>query len=479
MQKLYICALIVLSLCVGSSATAQESFPATHIARLDILDPHPDAGTIGGVAIADIEMPQISIDLRVSVNVPADSLFLFYRTESGETQKIWDWKFEENSTTVSGALVLSAVQFPRTIDSGRIWLMVTRKSDKTPYVEGPLQRIISAVAPEPSGDEVVPPVSTDGVAHFGMSYDPTSNSIHYTAWWLDLEGIATSARIGRGVKGSDGSFEFNIPLSMESDLAIGTWSQPSAAILEYARTGELYFEIATTAHPEGEIRGQIYPVEGFTAFLEPENEVPPATASNGSGSAYLLITAHGTNEVFNKLQGVAGQLTSATIMAHIHSGAIGVSGPPLVTLERPSLGTIDLELASGSAGGAMDDNIVNAIRDTQTYVNIHTDAFVNGEVRGQLIPARTNISPIAASVPTDIELPTVSAFYSASSQTINISIDGSYETRRVALSTVDGKIVSRTTTNNGRCEIDAAGLASGVYYVLIEGAGMQPVSIRR
>jgi CHRD domain len=464
---------MVIALLACTFTTAQESFPATHLARLDILEPHPNAGTIGGVAIIAMNPASGAVQVRVTAASAGDApgaLLLQYRGPDGTTVRVSAVPFEANTPTLTTTFALSAPGFAASIDSGWVWLAITRRSDQIPYADGPITTIPSAVAPEPSGKEVVPPVSgTEGVAHCALTFDPQTNLFRYTAWWLDLSGPATAARIRRAAAGSNGPILFEMPLTPGSEQSIGTWANASPDVREAIVKGELYFEVTTAAHPNGELRGQIYTVEGFTAAIEPENEAPPVVGA-ASGSAYLLITAHGTDEVFNKLQGVIGNLSGPMTAAHIHRGAIGQSGPAAVTLERPTSTTIDLELASGSAGGALKDDIVNEIRAERTYVNVHTAVNVDGEARGQLIPARTRlVTAPEASVSATAERAGFAAMYDRGNRTITLTIDRAARESSIALHAADGRVVRTMTCDGSRCEISAAGLPAGLYFVRLQG----------
>lgn len=474
------CMLTVLLACV--SATAQESFPATHIARLDIMEPNPNAGTIGGVAIIAVNQGQSS-QIRVSAapqgDMP-DTVFLLYRPATGSDIILARMPFPANSPTITTSidLLLPSASVLAMADSGRIWLSIYKRNSPRRYAEGPVQSVPSAIAPEPSGAEVVPPVQgTDGVAHCGLTYDPVGNNFRYTAWWLDLTGPAVTARLHTGAPGSDGPPVFDIPLTPGSDESIGIWPNPTEQQRTAILNGEIYFEITTAAHLDGEIRGQIYPVEGFTAAIEPGNEVPAAAGTSASGSAYLLITAHGTNEVFNKLQGVIGNLSGPINAAHIHRGAMGQNGPPVVTLEQPSPSTIDLELASGSAGGAMSNEIVADIRVAGTYANVHTAAYQNGEARGQLIPARTRLSAPTGSVRTDA-MGTVrfTALYDRGNQMIAFTTDAMTGTHDIAMYAADGRLVRMVTCEEMSCAMPTQGLPAGPYFVRLQNAGGSAVA---
>lgn len=71
--------------------------------------------------------------------------------------------------------------------------------------------------------------------------------------------------------------------------------------------------------------------------------------------------------------------SAAPTAAHIHSGAVGASGGPVVTLQAP---------AAGSSSGCQEitADLANALvaNPANYYVNVHTSQFPPGAIRGQL-----------------------------------------------------------------------------------------------
>jgi hypothetical protein len=104
-------------------------------------------------------------------------------------------------------------------------------------------------------------------------------------------------------------------------------------------------------------------------------EVPGPGDPDGTGHAEVSI-ADALNSICYEID-VLG-LDNVTA-AHIHRGAAGVAGPPVVTLDPPTDG--DSKECEGIDGGLADEIRQNP---TAFYVNIHTSAYPDGAIRGQL-----------------------------------------------------------------------------------------------
>jgi hypothetical protein len=110
------------------------------------------------------------------------------------------------------------------------------------------------------------------------------------------------------------------------------------------------------------------------ATLLPDNQVPP-TASSGSGTALVTLN-QGQGEVCWDIS--VNDLTSPVILAHIHQGAAGTNGPIVVDFMEPVNGLNGCVSADAA--------LIKAIRQDPAgyYVNVHTETYPGGEVRGQL-----------------------------------------------------------------------------------------------
>jgi hypothetical protein len=114
----------------------------------------------------------------------------------------------------------------------------------------------------------------------------------------------------------------------------------------------------------------------FHAYLYGGNEVPVEGDPNAFGLATVLVLKP-TKLCYSILVKGAADLTAA----HIHPGAPGVSGPPVVPL--PVRGGSPAKIAGCVDAAA--DTIASIIENPQDfYLNVHNADFPGGAARGQL-----------------------------------------------------------------------------------------------
>ena len=112
----------------------------------------------------------------------------------------------------------------------------------------------------------------------------------------------------------------------------------------------------------------------FQAQLSGTSEVPPADP-DGAGMARISINDD-SNRICTDLEvRMIGDVTAA----HIHRGAAGVNGPPVVTLDPPDDNDSD-------DCDTADDALIDEIRANPAafYVNVHTTEHPAGAIRGQV-----------------------------------------------------------------------------------------------
>jgi hypothetical protein len=152
--------------------------------------------------------------------------------------------------------------------------------------------------------------------------------------------------------------------------------------------GLTYVNIHTAANGAGEIRGQIAPVLMQASLRGGYQSTPVTTPASGFGTFMLVGTQLTFSVNYQGLSGVAS-------MAHIHGPASpGQNAGVLIDLAPFNGGAFG---TSGTLTGTLPLNPAQlaAVIDGQTYVNIHTPANGDGEIRGQIAPKSTGV-PLSA-----------------------------------------------------------------------------------
>ncbi|XP_062498801.1 uncharacterized protein LOC134176139 isoform X2 [Corticium candelabrum] len=124
----------------------------------------------------------------------------------------------------------------------------------------------------------------------------------------------------------------------------------------------------------------------FTADMKPENEVPPVNTSNAAGSATLTLRDN-TLEYIISYQGL-GQFAAA----HIHGPASPTenAGVQYIISEFTKLGGSDE--AQGKWTNLTETQI-DDMKDGLYYINIHSNDFPDGEIRGQILLTKSEFLP--------------------------------------------------------------------------------------
>jgi glucose/arabinose dehydrogenase len=116
----------------------------------------------------------------------------------------------------------------------------------------------------------------------------------------------------------------------------------------------------------------------FSATLTGDAEVPGPGDPEGRGESHVYLNSE-QGEVCFVI--VATDLTTPTTAAHIHVGEEDVAGDVVVPLAPPDEGGASAGCVSGVEGSLIDDIVDNP---SGYYVNVHTEEFPAGAVRGQL-----------------------------------------------------------------------------------------------
>ncbi|HYC89729.1 MAG TPA: IPTL-CTERM sorting domain-containing protein [Thermoanaerobaculia bacterium] len=233
-----------------------------------------------------------------------------------------------------------------------------------------------------SGNQEVPP--TDSTARGGCygQLDTAARSLSLVC--THNVSSPAVAHIHRAPAGSNGPIVFDVGDPASPIEAV--WTNMTPAEIADLQAGNYYLNIHAAGRPDGEIRGQILPrtVDAFSFSAAGSQEVPP-TPSTATGSCSADLSADASFVGVQCTHNVAG--VTAT---HLHVAPPGVDGPAIFDFPNTSTfsGNVPLtpRLVADFAAGFL-------------YVNIHSAAFEEGEIRGQLIAGAVAPAAVAA-IPT-------------------------------------------------------------------------------
>ena len=132
--------------------------------------------------------------------------------------------------------------------------------------------------------------------------------------------------------------------------------------------------------------------ETFTATLDGASEVPPVTTDATGSAGFTVTTSTGTPTVVTvaysaTVTGLSGPATAA----HIHgpastTEAAGIIVPLTVSGTGTSGQIISGSFTTTGNPNVSVDSLVVLMRNGNSYINIHTAANPDGEIRGQIRP---------------------------------------------------------------------------------------------
>ncbi|MCD6064608.1 MAG: hypothetical protein K0R82_2519, partial [Flavipsychrobacter sp.] len=117
----------------------------------------------------------------------------------------------------------------------------------------------------------------------------------------------------------------------------------------------------------------------FTAQMDAAQEVP-SLPLGGVGVTTLFISDDIDSACLETtVNGLTGPITAA----HIHAGPVGVAGPVVLDLSPFITGN---RIKATMTGLTVNPTLLSNLLSGMYYINVHTTAYPNGEVRGQLLP---------------------------------------------------------------------------------------------
>ena len=246
-----------------------------------------------------------------------------------------------------------------------------------------------------TGSQEVPPTTSPGFGNATVTFDSTRANITVTITVSNLGAAINNFHIHENPAGVAGSVVENL-IGLGGVFVGGTMTgtfpiDPAVAARMVANPANFYVNVHTTQFPGGAVRGQLAFVSGgpvnYATELRGSNEVPP-NASTAFGSSFLTLDTINSSLTWEvNTSGIGNNAT----LSHIHRGPAGVSGSVII-----NFATSASQIPNGRTSGTIDVSSLPAADLTALasgstangyYVNVHSQAFPAGEIRGQLAPA--------------------------------------------------------------------------------------------
>jgi hypothetical protein len=246
--------------------------------------------------------------------------------------------------------------------------------------------------------QAVPTASSTGSAIAGFSLHAPTGRLRLR---MSVEGItdAIGAALRIAIAGARGNVAIPLEVSASDPAVWGTRdiNNPNADDIltttgqALLGTGSLYFSLETTSHPDGELRGQV--VDESIVVVDAQlvdSQVVTSGApvvSDAEGVATVTWTP-----ALQRLGVAVNTDIDDAVSVTLHQGAPGENGPPILSLMP------DVTLAGNWFVGPTEISAeqAQALADGETYVNIVSVAFPEGELRGQVFLDPSSSSVVIA-----------------------------------------------------------------------------------
>lgn len=375
------------------------------------------------------------------------------------------------SSFVNGNIIIATVDptsFLTDLKAGNIYINIHTASNPNGEIRGqvllPNTIFIDAML---NGAQEVPAVSTNayGVATFGLS--KTFDQITFDIVADGLSGPITGAHLHNGALGAAGGVAVDLSSSISGNRITGTISGAAVTntLITNILTGDIYINVHTAANPGGEIRGQVYRLarEGYALLLDGNQEVP-AVSTTANGGGMVSISRDQTDAHYML---VASGLSGSLDGAHFHNAASGQNGGVIfdLTSKFSNNGAFGYLKSTDTAPFTTASSVM--FRNGTVYLNVHTAANPNGEIRGQVVRgAICSFSTLAVNE-NELENNILNIYPNPTSNAFTVKTNNS--SKLINIVDITGKTVLTIKTTGTSTLVSVTSLNNGIYFVNVDG----------
>lgn len=293
------------------------------------------------------------------------------------------------TTMISGNTIMGTfnpmtpVGFLDSLKMGKVYLNVHTTLNMNGEVRGQLMKA-DGLSFDAALDTMQETHTVTGANPMGVGYvytNATMDTLWYDIFADGMSGTITGAHIHEGAMGTSGGVL--IGLNSINGNRVNGWALMGNGSIQKMLRGDTYVNLHTATNPNGEIRGQVWKQarDGYSIAIDGSQ-----SSTGGVGAGMVSIDRNKTNA---HLMVVVSGLSAAATGAHFHVGPAGMTGGVAYDLG----GWFGLSGTDDSAFGywTEDDAITpfdashaSMFWNDSIYINFHTTANPNGELRGQV-----------------------------------------------------------------------------------------------
>jgi len=233
---------------------------------------------------------------------------------------------------------------------------------------------------ELNSEEVIPSITSNayGLGSFELTFD--KERLNFRIICQNMSGSINDAKLHIGDIGIVGNEIEDVSTFIDGNTIFGS-IEASAELLNNIFNEEVYINVSTADFPDGEIRAQLKLNKGlsFEVFADGQQMVPIEN-SPAKGIAVFRLSPTLDSLYYNI---VATNIASSLNYCHFH---IGAAGEAYGGLQLDFSNTINGNSSKGFlTGGQISNTAIKHLLLGELALIFHTNAFPNGQIRGQTI----------------------------------------------------------------------------------------------
>ncbi|MBL9007758.1 MAG: CHRD domain-containing protein [Myxococcales bacterium] len=243
-----------------------------------------------------------------------------------------------------------------------------------------------------SGGQMLPPTASPSEGSFALLVSENGGPSTYT--FKHNVPNPTKLELFLGRVGKNGTRIRELPLDGTGSLML----DPDT--VRAMKVGDYYLQLSSNAFTNGELRAQLFslnPEDGRDVVMLSAplsgRVSSPGNDSPARGRVQITLDEQaGTVAYSLQHSGLQGMVTGL----HLHRGGFNINGPHVLDLPASPVTPLSGVLGANDVLAQLQDPTLYRsqkhlwrmlIKSGLTYLNVHSDKFVKGELRGQLVPS--------------------------------------------------------------------------------------------